>query len=114
MIDDDDYGAVGGMRVGRGNRSTRRKPAPVPLWPPQIPHDLTWDRRGGKPATNRLSYGTAFYIWTKKGYTKIWVRYLQGKGSLASVKIQSFILCTQGGSLSLYKYIRIIPYQKIK
>jgi hypothetical protein len=26
MIDDDDYGAVGGMRIGRGNRSTRRKP----------------------------------------------------------------------------------------
>jgi hypothetical protein len=41
---DDDYGAVGGMRIGRGNRSTRRKPAPVPLCPPQIPHDLTWDR----------------------------------------------------------------------
>jgi hypothetical protein len=35
---------VGGMRIGRGNRSTRRKPAPVPLCPPQIPHDLTWDR----------------------------------------------------------------------
>jgi hypothetical protein len=33
MIDDDDYGAVGGMRIGRGNRSTRRKPAPVPLCP---------------------------------------------------------------------------------
>jgi hypothetical protein len=31
MIDDDDYGAVGGMRIDRGNRSTRRKPAPVPL-----------------------------------------------------------------------------------
>jgi hypothetical protein len=29
------------MRIGRGNRSTRRKPAPVPLCPPQIPHDLT-------------------------------------------------------------------------
>jgi hypothetical protein len=42
MIDDDD-GAVGGMRIGRGNRSTRRKPAPVPLCPPQIPHDLSWD-----------------------------------------------------------------------
>jgi hypothetical protein len=40
MIDGDDYGAVGGMRIGRGNR----KPAPVPLCPPQIPHDLTWDR----------------------------------------------------------------------
>jgi hypothetical protein len=35
---DDDYGPVGGMRIGRG------KPAPVPLCPPQIPHDLTWDR----------------------------------------------------------------------
>jgi hypothetical protein len=44
MIDDDDYGAVGGMSIGRGNRSTRRKPTPVPLCPPQIPHDLTWDR----------------------------------------------------------------------
>jgi hypothetical protein len=42
--DDDDYGAVGGMRIGTGNRSTRRKPAPVPHCPPQIPHDLTWDR----------------------------------------------------------------------
>jgi hypothetical protein len=40
---DDDYGAVGGMRIGRGNRSTRRKPAPVPLCPSKIPHDLTWD-----------------------------------------------------------------------
>jgi hypothetical protein len=58
---DDDYGAVGGMRIGRGNRSTRRKPAPVPLCPPRIPHDLESNpgRRGGKPATNRLSYGTA-------------------------------------------------------
>jgi hypothetical protein len=29
------------MRIGRGNGSTRRVPAPVPLCPPQIPHDLT-------------------------------------------------------------------------
>jgi hypothetical protein len=31
--------------------------------PPQIPHDQVWfrtpDRSGGKPATNRLSYGAA-------------------------------------------------------
>jgi hypothetical protein len=43
-IDDYECGAVGGMRTGRANRSTRRKPAPVPLCPPQIPHDLTWAR----------------------------------------------------------------------
>jgi hypothetical protein len=39
---DDECGAVGGIRIGKGNRSTRRKPAQVPLCPPQIPHDLTW------------------------------------------------------------------------
>jgi hypothetical protein len=44
VIDDDECGAVGGMKIGRGNQSTRRKPPPVPLCPPQIPHDLTWDR----------------------------------------------------------------------
>jgi hypothetical protein len=37
MTDDGDSGAVGGMKIGRGNRRTRRKPAPLPLCPPQIP-----------------------------------------------------------------------------
>jgi hypothetical protein len=50
MIDDDDYGAVGGMRIGRGNRSTRRKAAPVPLY------DLTWDRtRAAAVGSQRLT-----------------------------------------------------------
>jgi hypothetical protein len=60
--DDYDDGGIGGMMIGRGNRSTRRKPAPVPLCPPQTPHacpDANPGRRGGKPVTNRLSYGTA-------------------------------------------------------
>jgi hypothetical protein len=39
MIDEDDCGAIGGMKIGRGNRSIRRKPAPAPLCPSQIPHD---------------------------------------------------------------------------
>jgi hypothetical protein len=43
-IDDIVCGAIGGMRAGRGNRSTRRKSATVPLCPPQIPHDLTLAR----------------------------------------------------------------------
>jgi hypothetical protein len=42
--DDDQCGAVGGMRVGKGNRSTRSKPVPVPLYPPQIQHDLALAR----------------------------------------------------------------------
>jgi hypothetical protein len=59
---DYDDGEIGGMIIGRGNRSTRRNPAPVPLCPPQTPHacpDANPGRRGGKPATNRLSYGKA-------------------------------------------------------
>jgi hypothetical protein len=36
-----EYGAVGGMKIGRVNRSTRRKSAPVPLCPPRILHDPT-------------------------------------------------------------------------
>jgi hypothetical protein len=61
--DDYDDGEIGGMMIGRGNRSIRREPAPVPLCSPQTPHsclDANPGRRGGKRATNRLSYGTAF------------------------------------------------------
>jgi hypothetical protein len=34
------HGAVGGMKTGRGNRSTRRKRASVPFWSLQTPHDF--------------------------------------------------------------------------
>jgi hypothetical protein len=69
MIDDGDCGPIGGIKIGRGNRSTRRKPAPVPLSPPQIPHDVIPGsnpcRSGGKPATNRLSYSKAYGMTLK-------------------------------------------------
>jgi hypothetical protein len=39
MINEGDCGAIGGMKIGKGNRSTRRKPTPAPLCPPQIPHN---------------------------------------------------------------------------
>jgi hypothetical protein len=41
-----DCGEIGGIKIGRGNRSTRRKPSLAPLCPPQIPHDWTriWTR----------------------------------------------------------------------
>jgi hypothetical protein len=40
MMDDDDCGAVVEM-TGKGYQSTQRKPTSVPLFPPQIPQDLT-------------------------------------------------------------------------
>jgi hypothetical protein len=38
---DYDDGKFCGMKIGRGNRSARRNPAPEPLCPPQIPLDQT-------------------------------------------------------------------------
>lgn len=35
---------IGGMRSGRRNRSTPRKPSLVPLRPPHTPDDPTWAR----------------------------------------------------------------------
>jgi hypothetical protein len=43
-IDDNminECGAAGGMRIGRGSRSTRGNPSPVTLCLPQIPLDLS-------------------------------------------------------------------------
>jgi hypothetical protein len=51
---DYDDGEVGGTKIGRGNRSTRRKPAPAPLCPPQIPSDQTRAR------TRAAAVGTEF------------------------------------------------------
>jgi hypothetical protein len=39
MIGHGDCGEIGGMKIGRGNRSTRRKLAPAPLCLSHIPHD---------------------------------------------------------------------------
>jgi hypothetical protein len=60
---DDECGAVGGMRIGRGNRNTRKEPARATFsnTNPTLP-DLGSKpgSRGGNPVTNRLSYGTAY------------------------------------------------------
>jgi hypothetical protein len=46
----------GGMKIGRGNRSTRRKPAPAPLCPPKIPLDQTRDQtRAAAVGSQRLT-----------------------------------------------------------
>jgi hypothetical protein len=58
MIVDDEYGAVGEMRIGRENRSIRREHAPLPLLPPQISHNLNWDEtRAAAVGSRRLTAG---------------------------------------------------------
>jgi hypothetical protein len=51
---DYDDGEIGGM-IGRGNRSTRRKTAPVPLCPPQIPHAARTRTRAAAVGSQRLT-----------------------------------------------------------
>jgi hypothetical protein len=52
---DYDYKEFGGMKIGRGNPSTRRKPAPTLLCPPQIPLDQTRDRTRAAAVGSQLS-----------------------------------------------------------
>jgi hypothetical protein len=51
---DYDNGEIGGM-IGRGNRSTRRKPAPVPLCSPQTPYAARTRTRAAAVGTQRLT-----------------------------------------------------------
>jgi hypothetical protein len=51
---DYDDGEIGGM-IGRGNRSTRRKPAPMPLCPPQTPHAARKRTRAAAVGSQRLT-----------------------------------------------------------
>jgi hypothetical protein len=52
-------GAVGGMRIGRGNRSTGRKPASMTLCLLQITHDLTGARTPASAVRNLLLNSSA-------------------------------------------------------
>jgi hypothetical protein len=71
-------GEVGGIKIGRGSRSIRRKPAPTPFV-----HDKSHlpdpgaksGCRGGKPTTNRFSYGAGLE-WTLINVICSWTGYL--------------------------------------
>jgi hypothetical protein len=59
MVDDVECVTVG-VTIGRGNRSTRRELAPVPLCPLQIPYDLNCYRtRDSEVGSRRLTRATA-------------------------------------------------------
>jgi hypothetical protein len=53
-LGDYDDGEICGM-IGRGNRSTRRKPAPMPLCPPQTPHAARTRTRAAAVGSQRLT-----------------------------------------------------------
>jgi hypothetical protein len=51
---DSEGGQIGGM-IGRGNRNTRRKPAPLPLWQPQTTHAAQTRTRVAAVGSQRLT-----------------------------------------------------------
>jgi hypothetical protein len=76
IIGDGDCGEIGGMKICRGNRSTRRKPASAALLSTtnstRLDQGLNPGGRGGKPATNRLSYGAAFKRTILNGVSELY------------------------------------------
>jgi hypothetical protein len=65
MIDDDECGAVGGMKIGRGNRGKKPYPSAIVSTTNSTLLDMVSNpgRRDGKPANNRLSYGAVLLLW---------------------------------------------------
>jgi hypothetical protein len=53
-LGDYDDGETGGM-IGSGNRSTRIKPAPMPLCAPQTPHAVRTRTRAAAVGSQRLT-----------------------------------------------------------
>jgi hypothetical protein len=75
-----EYGAVGEMRIGKGYWNMCRKPAPLPLCPPHIPHDLAYNLiwaaavRGGWLTAWAVSQPRSHQICTQKdGSFKPWL-----------------------------------------
>jgi hypothetical protein len=66
-----EYAAVGGMRIGRGNRSTLRRPTPVPLYPKKITYELTWGLT--RPQRRQIYWiGLNSRIQPTRGSSRIW------------------------------------------
>jgi hypothetical protein len=88
---DDECGALDGMRICRGNRSTRRKAAPVPLCPPQIPHNLTWARtRTAVVRSRRLTAGPIAHPFYELAYAIPCVGNLTGECPVSYVWMFQF------------------------
>jgi hypothetical protein len=91
--DDDACGAVGGMReLSQGEPKYSEETAPVPFCPPLGSNP---GRRGGKPASKRLSYGTAAHTEQPDGSNKDPCRVVFCKWRLTHVaKISARDVCT--------------------
>jgi hypothetical protein len=123
---DYDDGEIGGMMFGRGNWSSRRKPAPVPLCPPQTPHAVPGFEPGHlthgehifilelRISRRRLWRVLSSWVW----YRIVWYRdkllteymalYLRGQYTTNYFEFTAVIAIIQGPVWILYKPYVII------
>jgi hypothetical protein len=111
MIDgDNEYGAIRGMRIGRGKGFTRRQPAPVPFYP-QILHYLTWARSRVAAVGNRwLTAWAMARPWTKlnpqnSSYKPVWIfglQFFDGKYALQLIRRHTECCVSDGNASDLF------------
>jgi hypothetical protein len=111
ITDDDVCGAIGVMRIGRGNRITRRKHTPVPLCPPQIPHDLTRARIRAAAMGSRRLTAWALTRPNEQGNTKRFHESFYFRTPLYFKKLSNYkpFLSAQMYTVRFVRYIRV-PY----
>jgi tetrahydromethanopterin S-methyltransferase subunit G len=112
---DYDDGEISGM-IGRGNRSTRRKPAPVPLCPPQTPHAARTRTRSAAVGSQRLTaWATARPPLLQRILRRVDVneQYMKFRNEelydLYLVKISCHIYCIYGSVIHIYLDNLCIP-----
>jgi hypothetical protein len=98
---DDECGVVGGMRIGNENRSTLRKPAPMPLCPPQTPHYLTWARSRAAAVGNRR-----LIAWVMAWPNYVW---LKSDRVLLTIRLDDVLLIIQSNKTTRHIYISLLP-----
>jgi hypothetical protein len=88
------------MKLAGENRQLGEKSVPVPLYPPQISHGLDLGSnlglRGERPATNRLSHGTAYDLFSQIVLLK------------KAMSKRTFFVSMQYRSLYMKTYLRFI------
>jgi hypothetical protein len=87
----DEYGdgEIGGIIIDRGNLSTRRKTAPVPLYPPQTPYALP-GREPGPPRWEASDW--PLELWHRRIFHLVSIKFINFKSLKVHVSTSMVII----------------------
>jgi hypothetical protein len=102
----------GGMIIGKGNRNTRRKPVPMPLCPPQIPHAVRTRTRVAAVGSQRLTAWAMARPITDLSTKTITMKCRLLRGNFAYVSKESGAAIFSEEKMSVISFLRIswLPY----